>query len=253
MAKYKQILKCDISNTPPRSLSHKVHRKNFWGRITYAVIPFLIFVVTLLVTYFGNQLLNRPGTNYPELPIDAQIPLVPWFVYFYFLTFPLGLVTFFYLAYTNKRRLYDLFLTLVISFAISGVIYFFWQTEMTKPVLEPTSFTNRFLLWTWGSTNPINCFPSQHCFMAIAMIIACITAGKKMKLWFKIPTIFVAIMIILSTVFLKQHFLLDFVASLVIMVPIFLIIRFCNFGKWAEKKFSKKYRYSCTQKVIKEK
>lgn len=237
------ILKIDTQKPKLYQKCYRYHKQNFWHRISYAIVPFILFILTLVISYFGNQLLNKPGSNYPELPIDAKIPLVPWFVYFYFLTFPLGFVTFFYLAYANKKNLYNICLTMIISFAISGIIYFFWQTEMTKPVLEPTSFTNKFLLWTWGSTNPINCFPSQHCFMAIAMIIACLTAGKNMNIWFKIPTILISIMIILSTVFLKQHFLLDFVTSFLIMVPIYLLVHFLKFGKWARRKSLKKYKY----------
>ena len=85
--------------------------KRFFKQISYAILPFFIFVAVLLVTYFGNQLIynlrgGNYGSNYPEIPLDSQVPLIPWFVYFYYLTFPLGLVTFFYLAY---KRLFNWF------------------------------------------------------------------------------------------------------------------------------------------------
>ncbi len=197
--------------------------KRLYGRISYAIKPFIIFVAVLFVTYFGNQLVywlmgSNGGGNYPEIPLDSKIPLISWFVYPYYLTFPLGIITFFYLAYANKKSFYALFYTLVISFAISGVIYLFWQTKFTKPDFTPVTFTDRLVVGTWGSTSPINCFPSQHSYMAIAMIIACLTAGKDMKWWYKIFTIAVGIMILLATFFIKQHFFLDWVASLVIML-----------------------------------
>ncbi len=221
---------------------YKNHKKNFWQSILYAIIPFLIYGFMIFLSWYCNQLLNKPGTNYPEIPLDTKIPLVPWFVYPYFLTFPVGIVAFFYMAYSNKKALFNLFLTLVISYAISGIIYFFWQTEMIKPVLEANSFTEKFLLWTWGSCNPTCCFPSQHCFMAIATIIACLSSGKKMNIFFKIFAIIMGILIILATVFLKQHFVMDFVASLVIMVPIYFTVKLCNFGNWAKHKTYKKYK-----------
>lgn len=81
---------------------------HFFKEISYAIVPFLIFVAVLLVSYFGNQLLyewlDMKGTDYPKIPLDDEVPLIPWFVYFYYLTFPLGLVTFFYLAYKDKKR-----------------------------------------------------------------------------------------------------------------------------------------------------
>ena len=211
--------------------------KDFYNRISYAIIPFLIFVAVLGLSYFGNQLLYTwgvtKGSNYPELPIDSQIPLISWFVYPYFLTFPLGLITFFYLAYKDKKAFYTLFLTLIISFAISGIIYAFAQTEFVKPDFEPKTFTDKFVVWTWGSTNPVNCFPSQHCFMAYAMILACLSAKQeKMNIFFKIFTIVVAVMIVMATVFIRQHYLLDMVASFVIMFPAFAI---CHSFKLGEK------------------
>ena len=211
--------------------------KKFYNRISYAIIPFLIFVAILGISYFGNQLLYSwgvtKGSNYPEIELDSKIPLIPWFVYPYFLTFPLGLITFFYLAYKDKKAFYNLFLTLVISFAISGVIYAFGQTVFTKPEFEPKTFTDKFVVWTWGSTNPVNCFPSQHCFMAYAMIIACISAKQeKMNIFFKMFTIIVSILIVMATVFIRQHFLLDMVASFIIMFPAFAI---CHTFKLGEK------------------
>ncbi len=206
----------------------KIHRfRNFYNRTKYAIWPFVIFVAVLFVTFFGNQVIYwlRGGDyalQYHYLPIDDQIPLISWFIYFYYLTFPLGIVAFFYLAYANKKRFYDLFYTLIISFAISGVIYLFWQTHLTKPDFDPVSFTDKLLVSTWGSTDPINNFPSQHAFMAIGVIIACLTAGKDMKWWFKALAIPCAIMIILSTFFTKQHYFIDWVASVCIMVPAYI-------------------------------
>ncbi len=201
--------------------------KNLYGSISYAIKPFLIFLCVLGVTYFGNQLLFRltgatGGSAYPHIPLDDQIPTLPGFVYPYFLTFPLGIVTFFYVAYANKNAFRLIYRTLLVSFAISGLIYLFAQTYFVKPDFVPQTFTEKFMVGTWHSTYPINCFPSQHAFMAIAIIIGCLTSGKGMKVWFKVVAIILSILIILATFFLKQHFFLDWVASLGIMLVTYL-------------------------------
>lgn len=213
--------------------------KKFYGKISYAIWPFVVFIAFLIASYFGNQFVfelrgGEGASMYPQLPIDDKIPLVPWFVYFYYLTFPLGILTFFYVAYVNKNALYNLFYTLIVSFAISGIIYFFWQTYFVKPEFVPVSFTDKLVVSTWGSTNPINCFPSQHSFMAIAMIIGCCSAGKGMNWIFKVFTIFCSIMILLSTFLIKQHYFVDWIASACIMIPAFLTIFFIRRKK--EKK-----------------
>ena len=105
--------------------------KKFFSKFAYAILPFSIFIVTLLLTFYGNQLLTNMaepgsmhyGTTWPYNALDDIIPLVPWFVYIYFLTFPVSIFTYFYLASKNKKQHYDIFLTLVISFLISGIIF----------------------------------------------------------------------------------------------------------------------------------
>ncbi len=210
----------------------KPHKfKCFYDRISYAIWPFAIFLAVLILTFYGNEFVfwlrgGQGASQFHHLPIDDQIPIVSWFIYFYYLTFPLGIVTFFYVAYSNKKALYNLFHTMVISFAISGIIYLFWQTHLTKPEFIPISFTDKLVVSTWGATDPINNFPSQHAFMAIAMIIGCLSAGKNMKWWFKALTIPCALMIIMSTFFTKQHYFIDWVMSTCIMVPVYLGVLF---------------------------
>lgn len=228
--------------------------KIFLNKISYAIIPFLIFAITLIVTFFGNMLVYKLrggdyGSNYPEIPLDSQLPLIPWFVYFYYLTFPLGIITFFYLAYKNKKALYDIFLTLVISFIISGIIYLFAQTRFTKPDFTPDSFTDYLVVWTWGSTDPVNCFPSQHCFMAFATILAVFHGGKGINKIYKFVATILAIMVLLSTVFIKQHFILDGFASFDIMMTVFALV---IFFKWGEK-LKKRQEEKTFRKMMKNK
>jgi membrane-associated phospholipid phosphatase len=222
--------------------------KKFFKKISYAIFPFLIFVFVLFASYFLNQLITsyfgegsyHYGTTYPHIALDDKIPIVSEFIYVYYLTFPIGIITFFYLAYKNKTKLFDIFVTLCLSFAISGVIYFFFQSRFIKPDFTPQNFTDKLVVWTWNSTNPTNCFPSQHCFMAIAVFIGCADC-KDMKLWYRIFGCIIGILIVLATVFTRQHYLLDFVASFVIMVPIFLLVRFSGYGKITEQRFDNFY------------
>ena len=76
--------------------------------------------------------------------------------------------------------------------------------------------------------------------MALAMIIACVS-GKNINKLFRIFTIFIAIMIILSTVLIRQHFLLDIFGSLDIMGIVYGIVYISGYGeKKALKQMAKK-------------
>ncbi len=227
--------------------------KQFFSRISYAIIPFIIFAIILFLTFFGVEQLYNAGlinaSQYHITTIDSYIPLVPWFIYIYYLTFPLGIILFFYLAYTNKKAFYNLYITLVICFIMSGLIYIFAETILTKPDFEPQSFTDKLVVFTWGSTSPVNNFPSQHCFMAFAIIIGCITANgsgndRKMSKIFIYIAIVLSIMVCMSTVFTKQHYFLDILGSFDIMLIVYPIVRVCGTGdkliKFEEKRKERK-------------
>ena len=234
--------------------------KKFFSKFAYAILPFAIFILSLLLSFYGNQLLTNNaapntmhyGTTWPYTVLDKYIPLLPGFVYVYFLTFPFSIFIYFYLAAKNKKKLYDIFLTLVICFLISGIIYFFFQSRLIKPDYTPHSITGDILVWTWNSTNPTNNFPSQHCFMAIAAFIACLDC-KEMNKGVRISGYIIPTLIVLSTVFTKQHYAIDFLGSLAIMVPVYLLVKFSGFGKGAQNAFDKFYALFKKQKKAEQK
>ncbi len=222
--------------------------KNIFNKIKYAILPFLLFLIVLYGSYWVNQVITSAspegswhwGTTWAKTPLDDLIPLIPEFIYIYHFTFLISFLYFFYLAYKDKRKFYDMLVTLIISFAISGVIYFLFNTYFVKPDFEPTNFTDNMVVWVWNSTNPTNCFPSQHCFMALALFFACVDC-KSMNTFSRVFGCICGILVVLSTVFTKQHYALDFVGSLVIFGSIFYLTKKSGMGGVWQKKFDNFY------------
>ena len=143
--------------------------KSVYREISYVILPFFIFVMVLIVSYFGNQLIYSlgwtHGSNWCEIELDKHIPLIPWFVYFYYLTFPLGIITFFMLAYKDKKAFYNLFLTLIISFAISGVIYVFFSNRIYKVRFHASNLHRQTCSLDMGIDKPYQLFSiSTHLY-----------------------------------------------------------------------------------------
>lgn len=214
--------------------------KIFFSSISYAIIPFALFLVSLMLSWGVTQLFGKTtGIQLWTWP-DKHIPCVPEFVWVYYLTFPLGIVSYFYLASVDKAKLYDITIVLIISYLISGLFYNFTQTEFPMEVKEsyiqnPTTLSELLTVATWNASHPTNCFPSQHCFMAIGVILCCLNT-KGIKTWYKWFCYVTGILIIMATVFIKQHFIVDFYGSFVIMVSLYLIVRGLKIGKKIEEK-----------------
>ncbi len=212
--------------------------KDFYGSISYAIVPFLIYLLSLLLSWGFTQLFGATTGIQPWIELDFHIPCIPQFVFAYYLTFPLGIVAFFYLAKKDRTKLYEVTIILVVAYVISGFFYIFMQTEFPMEVKEsfisnPKTLSEKLTVMTWHASHPTNCLPSQHCYMAIG-ITMCALGTKGMKTWFKWICYVMSVLIVLSTLFIKQHFFLDFVASLVIMLTLFAIVKIFNLGKKLE-------------------
>lgn len=209
--------------------------------ISYAILPFCVWLVLQMLAWGGNQLIYDPGVNHPWLPIDRVMPTISWFVWFYYLTFPVGILAYFYCASVNRKRTYTVAVTLWIMTFISGLFYYFYPTEIIKPIdtYEIKSLSDRFMVATWKSGNPNCCLPSGHCMMALGSFL-CIYDQKDVKWYVRVFITFSAIMTFLATLFIRQHYILDCITTLVIMLTAYIIVRLLKVGEKMDNKYNKK-------------
>ena len=66
--------------------------------------------------------------------------------------------------------------------------------------------------------------------MAFAIIIGCLSS-KNLNILFRVLAISCSIIIILSTIFIRQHYFLDIIASFDIIFAVWAIVYVFNLGK----------------------
>jgi len=207
----------------------------FLKSIKWAIPSFILLVIIQQLSWSLNMWIGKDGVSL-ALPIDSKIPIVSEFCYIYMLTFPIVIFAVLYIAAKDRKHYWNIWLTANITFIISGLIYFFFQTQMTKPDFIPVTLSDRMLVDIWAACKPINCFPSQHCVMGIALVLLFYNQQKTTKLWFRITNYVICVLILLSTIFLKQHFLVDMFGSMAIMIPVYIIVKSWNFGGFMDNK-----------------
>ncbi len=165
-----------------------------------------ISAATIAVVGLFYMLLNRliDPTQATPLPlfIDSYIPLVPFFIVPYLLYYPLiTLAPCFLETWPEIRRL---LISYAIVMGISGLFYLLAPVSMIRPdlPLEGGIFIEgiRFI---YSNDVPINCFPSQHAAFITAAAMA-FKGKKSYPVW-----IVIAVLVNLSTVFVKQHWIID--------------------------------------------
>ena len=176
-----------------------VNIKNFIFKIVpkYAVVPLLLCLVANLVAYYGSTIvvdgfgLQRYSA---AIPLDYAIPFIPGWIIVYFGCY-ISWAAFYIIACRESKKACFDFVTAMVERGD------FEQTLGNGLLDKITAFM-------FNCDRPINLFPSIHClaswigFRGVAMC-------KKVPLWVKWFAFVLAILVFLSTLFVKQHYIID--------------------------------------------
>lgn len=151
-------------------------------------------------------------------PIDNYIPFVEYFIVPYLLWFAFIIATAGYFFFTDKQGFYRM-----AAFLITGMTFFLILCTIFPNGLNlrPTTFARDNIFvdlvkYVYATDTPTNVLPSIHVFNSIGACIAIAHSDTLRKKHRKIQygSYVLAVLIIMSTVFLKQHSVTDVIAAL---------------------------------------
>ncbi|MDY6045145.1 MAG: phosphatase PAP2 family protein [Peptoniphilus sp.] len=180
------------------------------------VIKYQVIMLTLqVVLYFGCEYFQKNPHDVAR-PLDEKIPVIPLFTLIYILWFPV-IALFPVHLFKASYDLYRVYmLTWIIDLAASIAIYMLYPTTFERPK-NPTDYPGGWMLsFIYKSSyKGLNCMPSLHCSMSIMVLIFALLSGT---LALKLKVIYgaVALGIIASTLFTKQHVVLDVVTGVLL-------------------------------------
>lgn len=151
-------------------------------------------------------------------PLDDYIPFIEYFIIPYLLWFAFIAVTACYFFLTDKKGFYKLASFLITGMTIFLIICTIFPNGLNlRPEVFPRNnvFTD-MVKQLYQADTPTNVLPSIHVFNSLGMCfaIAHSDALKKRK-WVQYASYILAALIILSTMFLKQHSVTDVFAAMV--------------------------------------
>lgn len=189
------------------------------------IIRQIIILIFQVVLYFGCEFFQKNPKNM-DLPIDKKIPAIPYFALIYVLWFPL-IAIFPISLFKAAENLYELYVICWITdIVISVIIYLAYPTTCTRPKnLENIKGVWMLKILYKFSYKGLNCSPSMHCSISTLVLIFALTAST-MPINLRIIYSTTALGIILSTLFTKQHVLVDLVTGALLALIIFLCVSF---------------------------
>lgn len=197
-------------------------------RFPWRELQYLLWLPVYLIAFF---LLERlPVGRYwaTQLPVDAQIPFCEWFVIPYCLWYPLIVAVGLYLLLRDHEAFRRYMAFLALTFFVSALIWLLLPNgqDLRPAVMPRDNFLTRWVAGLYSIDTNTNVFPSVHVVGSVGAALAvwdCPALRRKKALCHL--TGLLAALICVSTVFIKQHALLDvgggLALSLLAAVPIY--------------------------------
>lgn len=174
------------------------------------------------ILYYCLKLIQKDPI-YFNFPIDDKIPFLGYFIYIYNIFYPFMAISLFFLYKRDKKNYYKAIISAAVGVIISDIIFLFMPTIMFRPVIPNYDIITNFVIKItfFFDSPPLNCFPSIHCLFCFQIVYSFLFSKIKRKN--KITFIIIALLIISSTFLVKQHYLYDMVAALLICIMTNLI------------------------------
>lgn len=177
--------------------------------------------------------------------VDRAIPFCKYFIIPYLLWFVFCAVTIAYFTLkceneTEYRQFIGVMGTGTTFFLLFSFLY--PNAQHLRPVLEGQDLWSQAVSLLYQIDTPTNVFPSLHVFCAVACCCAVLKHERFQKNKFLTSgTVLLTISIILSTMFLKQHSIVDVAGALSLNILCYLI--FYKIPIWKAEKLSQKTIY----------
>ncbi len=175
----------------------------------------LLVVIINSVGYKAAQYFRHDGFSVMTW-LDSFIPYISYFVIPYAL-YPVVVILPFYLYWKDYKKYKTMALSVATVLLVSVLIYFSFQTEITRADVHAGSFFDDLVLLVYSLDEPVNALPSLH--VSLPTIATFFVFMRNRKLGFYLTP--VTILIILSTVFIKQHAVIDIFAGLILAFAVF--------------------------------
>ncbi|USN53133.1 MAG: phosphatase PAP2 family protein [Candidatus Nomurabacteria bacterium] len=150
-----------------------------------------------------------------KLPIDDQLPIVSEFVIVYvFGFFGWGAAYVLWTLWRLPKAYLRFMLAMLFAVVMAYIIYLSYQSTVPRPDLEVQNGFDQILKWVYGQGRRYNSFPSGHTYTTVILLLSTLTIVRN-RYW-RAFFIVLGLSIILSTVLLKQHYVLDPLAGIVV-------------------------------------
>jgi membrane-associated phospholipid phosphatase len=203
-------------------------------------VPMLNIIYTFLNSF--NGIAHNLGTK-----VDNIIPFIRFFIVPYNLWYPFIIISLLFLCFKDRKTFFKTIISIDLGLISCYIIYLIFQTTVPRPDIISEDTFSKLVHLTYSLDKPYNCFPSIHvltCYLVMKSFYKSAIDG----LLTKISVFFIGNIIIISTLFVKQHVILDIIGGIALGEITFYIA-----GCFSEKKIILWVKKQYTSRIFKKK
>ena len=189
-------------------------------------IVYVAYILLYLPIFYLEEKYMRSGYLVSYLPLDDKIPFCEWFALAYYTWEPYLFFAAFYLFNYKSEAFKNFMRFLGWSFFTVVLIYALFPNGQN---LRPATFSrDNFCIdivkWTYTKDSNANVCPSLHVVGTMCAMFGLWRVRRPGHMGRQVVSIVVAVLICASTVFIKQHSVLDVITGVALSVLFYYII-----------------------------
>ena len=193
-----------------------------------------LVLIYLIAAYILPEKIIVDNYTSTAIPFDDLIPFFAPAVVLYVLWFPLMFFSGLWLMILDGVNFRRYMLALAICMTVSGAIYLLWPNgqDLRPDLSQPGNFFEWLLGGLYRIDTNTNVLPSLH-VSCVAAVIACMWSTDTIRLpWVRPAITLLSLLVASSTIFVKQHAILDLAAGAILGTAA-VLIAFAVFRKRA--------------------
>ena len=175
----------------------------------------ILLIITMGLQAVVYYLVKAFEVNFYVMETMVELPFIKQFVYFYDIWYPFIILNTFLIYKFNRKDFKYLITVMLLAGLLSHITFIIYPTMVLRPEINIKGLSDLVLYITYKLDTPaVNCLPSMHCVYCFATSFF-ILRSKEIKPKYRTLIVTISMLIVLSTMFIRQHIIEDALLALV--------------------------------------
>ncbi len=193
------------------------------------ITPMLLFTAGYFICYLWAEHMPRLRYTNIHVALDDYIPFCEYFIIPYLLWFVYMIGNVLFLFFCDRENYHKTATMIYLGGTLFVVVSILWPNiqYLRLSTMPRDNIFTHMVQNLWNTDTPTNLCPSIHVFHTMAVMLGIFHSHKTNELrspLYRVPMYVLGVLIILSTMFIKQHSVFDVVCAFVCIAVGYILV-----------------------------